>query len=88
MNYLLRNAAIMIRRGIDRISVGCLEPNYRAMMRPTGQGGVEVHRLPKDDPAPSPSPNSPTISQSPLTTDQQIEALEADLRRKTLRSKD
>ncbi|HWE00938.1 MAG TPA: hypothetical protein VG326_00910 [Tepidisphaeraceae bacterium] len=86
MNYpsASRRLAIVISAAFFGLATGCVEPNYRTDVRPTGQGGVEVYRLPKDDPTPGPAPvsNIPAASQAPQNFDQQIDALEKQVRAK------
>jgi hypothetical protein len=67
------------------LGAGCQEPNYRMDVRPTGEGGVNVQRIPKDDPVPPPASDAPALSQSPQppqSVDAQIDALEKQVRAK------
>ena len=86
MNYRcnLRGFAFPIVMACLGLSGGCVEPNYRADVRPTGQGGVEVHRIPKDDPAPAsvapPSSPAPAATPTPQAVDERIEELEKQVR--------
>jgi hypothetical protein len=79
MNYPcnLRGLAAPILIACFGLSGGCVEPNYRADVRPTGQGGVEVYRIPKDDPVPAPAP---AVTQTPQAVDDRIEELEKQVR--------
>lgn len=59
--------------------MGCREPDYRTEVTGNGEGGVEVHRVPKD-PSEMPAQQSPT-SASNSAIERRIEVLEATVLR-------
>lgn len=60
------------------IASGCQEPNYRTEVTGNGQGGVDIHRVPKD---PSETTAQPTPEPSKSSLEQRVEVLEATVLR-------
>jgi hypothetical protein len=60
------------------IAAGCQEPNYRTEVTGNGEGGVEIHRVPKDPSETAVQP-APEMGKSPL--EQRVEVLEATVLR-------
>ena len=60
------------------IAGGCQEPNYRTEVTGNGQGGVDIHRVPKD---PSETTAQPTPEPSKSSLEQRVEVLEATVLR-------
>lgn len=59
-------------------AVGCQEPNDRTEVTGNGEGGVVIHRVPKD-PSETSSQPAPAATRSPL--EQRVEVLEATVLR-------
>jgi hypothetical protein len=70
-------AAVMILL----IVAGCHEPDYRTDVTGNGEGGVEIHRVPKDpsETVAQPAPAVQAETKTPL--EQRIEVLEATVLR-------
>ena len=60
------------------IAVGCQEPNYRTEVTGNGEGGVEIHRVPKD---PSETAATPAPSAGKSALEQRVGVLEATVLR-------
>jgi len=60
------------------IANGCQEPNYRTEVTGNGQGGVDIHRVPKD---PSETTAQPTLGAAKSSLEQRVEVLEATVLR-------
>jgi hypothetical protein len=60
------------------LGVGCQEPNYRTEVTGNGEGGVDIHRVPKD---PSETTAQPTPEPSKSSLEQRVEVLEATVLR-------
>ena len=66
--------------GLVLLSVGCQEPkDYRTEVVGNGEGGVEIHRVPKDPSEVKSTDSTPTANKSAL--DQRVEVLEATVLR-------
>jgi hypothetical protein len=71
--------AVMICCELAMLSA-CYEPPYRYDIRGNGQGGIDIQKVPKENPAP-PAPAAPPPAPSPAVDQQQrINELESRVR--------
>jgi hypothetical protein len=60
------------------LATGCQEPNDRTEIVGNGQGGIILHRVPKD---PSDTPDAPRTGDTKSGIEQRVEVLEATVLR-------